>query len=695
MSDSQSTTMLSRNEMIKNVLLRFNNTSGSCLDSLVEEEHVKSDWIQTPSPPLDSQQPSVEVSENPQEESNSSEQYVQDDNKQSPRIQLPSLEIPTPPPSPSIFNSPSPIRRKNCLYNNHPRLYRQTNIFHPDYNEASSTVPTKTNNVNLESHPTESHPTESHPEYKFKLFKDPNFVFGTLSVELNDIEDSLLGRQKINLDISCDNSGSMSDYCTDGRTKMHHVSHTIKNIITSVTKQKHSITMSVHSFDDKLDMIFENETPTMDNVHELHKKVQNIEPRGMTDVYKSVETQKTRSLQCLEKDKEITQFNITLTDGYTNTGVSTKSAVIAKQIPSGCTNVFIGVGSDHSSESLQLFADTQPNGYYFYVAEIEKIGFVLGEIFHMMLYTALLNVTIEIVNGEIYDYKKNTWNNTLTVSSLVYEAKKTYHVRSLEPSTVCVKIYAQSTLYNESEPTLVESQQYHTDTYNEEDVELLTYILRQRTQDILFRAKQISSSTSNERFIENMLCNANTVEDSKKIVAIKHEMQGFLKFMKEVSKKYKMEGSEILNTLIEDISIVIQTFDSGKSELYINARIGSQGRQTSNTVTYIDPMDLQCPLYGVNTGLKDCLNPNDDVYSFLKPPVLRREYTTSRQLQVMRDISGDDRDLDTLNVLLFPKLELPPSQPLPSQPLPSQPLPLPPPTTTQDSPVVSSKNELI
>jgi len=679
MSDSQSTTMLSRNEMIKNVLLRFNNTSGSCLDSLVEEEPVKSDWIQIPEPLLDPQQPSVEVSENPQEESNSSEQYVQDDNKQSPRIQLPSLEIPTPPPSPSIFNSPSPIRRKNCLYNNHPRLYRQTNIFHPDYTEASSTVPTKTNNVNLESHPTESHPTESHPEYKFKLFKDPNFVFGTLSVELNDIEDSLLGRQKINLDISCDNSGSMSDYCTDGRTKMHHVSHTIKNIVTSVTKQKHSITMSVHSFDDKLDMIFENETPTLDNMHELHKKVEHIEPRGMTDVYKSVETQKTRSLQCLEKDKKITQFNITLTDGYTNTGVSTKSAVIAKQIPSGCTNVFIGVGSEHSSESLQLFADTQPNGYYFYVAEIEKIGFVLGEIFHMMLYTALLNVTIEIVNGEIYDYKKNTWNNTITVSSLVYEAKKTYHVRSLEPSTVCVKIYAQSTLYNESEPTLVESQQYHTDTYNEEDVELLTYMLRQRTQDILFRAKQISSSNSNERFIENMMCNANTVEDSKKIVAIKHEMQGFLKFMKEVSKKYKMEGSEILNTLIEDISIVIQTFDSGKSELYINARIGSQGRQTSNTVTYIDPVDLQCPLYGGNTCLKNGLDSNgDDVDSFLKPPVLRREYTTSKQLQVMRDISGDDRDLDTLNVLLFPKLELP----------------LPP--TTQDAPAMSPpKNELV
>lgn len=653
MSDFQSTTMLSRNEIIKNVLLRFNNTSGSCLDSLDE-----SIWIPTTPPIMAS--PSHENTYMDVLKTTANNMFSIHNN-----IHLPSLEIPITPPSPSIFNSPSPIRKKQHNYNKQPKLCRQTNMFHHDYDEPQP----KINNLNTNC-----------LDYKFKLFENPKFIFGTLSIKLNDIEDSLLGRQKINLDISCDNSGSMSDYCTDGRTKMHHVSHTIKNIITSITKQKHLITMSVHSFDDKLDMIFENETPTLNNIHELHKKVEHIEPRGLTDVYKSVETQKTRSLQCLEKDKEITQFNITLTDGYTNTGVSTKSDIIAKQIPSGCTNVFIGVGSEHSSESLQLFADIQPNGYYFYVAEIEKIGFVLGEIFHMMLYTALLNVTIEIVNGEIYDYKKNTWSNTITVSSLVYEAKKTYHVRSLEPSIVCVKIYAQCTLYNESEPTFVESQHYHTDTYNEEDVELLTYMLRQRTQDILFKAKQISSG-SNEQFIENMICNKIITDISNKIVEIKHEMHGFLKFINDVSKKYKMEGNEILNTLIEDISIVIQTFDSRKSELYINARIGSQGRQTSNTVTYIDPMDLQYPLYEANTDLNDDNNnplDSNNVDSFLKPPVLRREYTTSKQLQIMRDISGDARDLDTLNVILFPKLELP------SQPPPS-------PATTQDSPVMSPK----
>lgn len=149
-------------------------------------------------------------------------------------------------------------------------------------------------------------------------------------------------------------------------------------------------------------------------------------------------------------------------------------------------------------------ADAQPNGCYFYVAEIEKAGLVFGEVIHQMLYTALTNITIEITNAEIYDYKTNTWNTKLHIDSIVSEATKTYHIRSANPDIVTAKISGQSAIHNETVPSVLEENiiplpplQHEDGTPlapdNKNNCDLRVYMLRQRTQELMFKAHQHST----------------------------------------------------------------------------------------------------------------------------------------------------------------------------------------------------------
>ena len=190
-------------------------------------------------------------------------------------------------------------------------------------------------------------------------------------------------------------------------------------------------------------------------------------------------------------------------DGQTNAGTSTEYNEIAKQVAPHCTNIFIGFGGDHNAIGLQQLADSQPNGSYFYVAEIEKAGLVFGEVLHALYYTALTDITIEMFDSEIYDYKTNTWTNRLFVPSIVSEAMKTYHIRSATPEQACATIVACSVVHNESEPTLIDDDVVPLPALRQVDgtalqIDLTVYMLRQRTQELMYSAHQHSLKLVND-----------------------------------------------------------------------------------------------------------------------------------------------------------------------------------------------------
>ena len=540
----------------------------------------------------------------------------------------------------------------------------------------------------LETISTPESPQKPDPfAYDFTLFQgEPDMKFGVFKLKIADTP--MLAEHQV-LDTSNDISGSMDDSCKDGKTKMQHAIHTLKNIVTAIVRSEGaSVTMATYGFDNKIDEIFPDTQITQQNESELRAKMDQLHPRNGTDLYQSLESQADRATKRRAENPIVRQTNITMTDGQANEGKSTKYSDMVKKVAQNCTNVFIGFGGDHNAIGLQQLADAQPNGSYFYVAEIEKAGLVFGEVIHQMLYTALTNITIEVENGEIYDYKTNTWSNTLKIPSIVSEAKKTYHLRSKDPLKTCVNVNAQSLIHEDQDASLLDLDDKILYNHPEESIDLTTHMFRQRTQELMFKAHQhnlVGQNTFEKKWTSKEYDAHN--ETGK---TVRKDLVNFCKFMQQYAKENDLEEDELLNTLIADLTVVAKTFGGPRGILYTATKCNSQGRQTSNNTNYIDPNDLYSqrqngaprmmrrqnamgafdPEFDINAGDND----DFDLGNLPTTPHLNRgltrNYTTPRQLTMMRTLTGDQSsaDLDELEdhaTTLSPTQALAPFPPIP------------------------------
>jgi hypothetical protein len=403
-----------------------------------------------------------------------------------------------------------------------------------------------------------------------------------------------------------------------------------------------------------------------------------LEPRNGTDIYKPLELQAKRATARHAVNPSIRQTNITMTDCQANEGVTSYSKM-AEQVAPNCTNIFIGFGGDHNAVGLQQLADAQPNGSYFYVAEIEKAGLVFGEVIHQMLYTALTNVTISTENAEIYDYKTNMWSTSIYIPSIVSEATKTYHLRSTTPNSVLIHISAQSSIHGDQESTPMDLILRNV---SEEQVDLSLYMLRQRTQELMFKAHQHSLKLINDPKVSYAPETRDAYYESQK--SIRKELTDYLKFMKQFAKEQNLEEDELLTTLIDDIVIILQTFGGPKASMYSGVRSGSQGRQASNNVGYVAPEDMvgRAPRAPRHFGLRrqnawcqtqelEIQEDDEDTFdeTLLSPPILARAltrtHTTPRQMTLMRECSQgiavselDEDDPMAVPSIPFPQIDV-------------------------------------
>jgi len=486
-------------------------------------------------------------------------------------------------------------------------------------------------------------------ECNFTLFpENPDYKFGIFKLTIADTP--MLTQTQV-LDSNSDISGSMDDICKDGKSKMQHAKHTLKNIVTALAKNEGaSVAMATYGFDDKVEEIFQDTKITPENAANLRNKLDQLEPRNGTDIYQPLELQAKRAAARQAVNPSIRQTNITMTDGQANQG-KTSYSEMATQVAPNCTNIFIGFGGDHNSVGLQQLADAQPNGSYFYVAEIEKAGLVFGEVIHQMLYTALTNITISTENAEIYDYKTNAWSTSIQVPSIVSEATKTYHLRSTTPKTAHVRVSAQSAVHGDQEPTPLDLDDAILHNPPDKIIDLSIYMLRQRTQELTFKAHQHSLKLVNDPKLSYAPDTRDAYYETQK--SIRKELTDYLKFMKQFAKEQNLEEDELLATLTDDIVIILQTFGGHKAVMYSSVRTGSQGRQASNNVGYVAPEDMVGGAPRAqrrNNGLRRqnanawCQEDEDaSDETLLSPPTLSRAltraHTTPRQMTLMRECS--------------------------------------------------------
>lgn len=455
----------------------------------------------------------------------------------------------------------------------------------------------------------------------------PENQFATLTVEIEDVP-AITDEQHIVF--SVDISGSMSDVCDDGRTKMQHIAHTTRNIIDLFSDEKTSnITVEIHGFDDKLETIVAPTKCTDESRQIIQTAITaKLKPRNSTNIEIALKNAK-QSLQSVSCRKT----HILMTDGQVTAGENNVER-LKECVDETCPNVFVGFGMDHDAYLLQRLAT---NGSYYYIDHVETAGLAYGEITHGIMYQALENTTITVTNGEIYDYRTNTWSNHLQIPSLVGEAKKTYHLRSATPTLLKATISATDV---STKSPIQEDVDVLPELLGAEPNDFTKYLYRQRTLELIYEANELQK-TENKNARDR-----STPYSRTSFTDILEKLGNFLKNMTEYMESKSLTDDDFMKTLCDDISV---TTDSLKS---CGANIGiaySAGRARSN-------------------GAQGCYQPtfkrmNAGVFhDFGQPPTLNRSNTTSRQMTVMQTLSqrNDDTQEDVPPPPPFPFPEMTP-----------------------------------
>jgi len=485
--------------------------------------------------------------------------------------------------------------------------------------------------------------------------------FGILRVKLADTP---MTKQPQLLYFKNDMSGSMQDVCSDGRSKMQHSNHTTSNILRLAAETDAEIWVQVDGFDDKVERIIPAQRVTKDNLQQLVALVNATMPRNGTDLELALNDSKKQISEFKEQHPEFVVTQIFTTDGQANTG-SQINSTLAECVDPNYSNIFIGLGLDHSADTLNALSSRKHAAYYF-IDKIENGGLVFGEVIHSILYKALVDITLTVENAEIYDYRTNQWSSTLEVDSLNGEAEKTYHLRrahDVSPFDVEVNISGTAATLPFATtvfcmPPLIDEQGIDV----EPRLDLSKYIFRQRTQELLYEAK----------------CKA-TQGEHDKIHSLKTKMRDFLAQMKAYKEKHpELASDSTFQTLNDDLVIVIRTLGTHYQAMYTSARANSNGRECSYNVSQVPGAPrrnhgglrrsnayngLQGQGQDQDQDLDFVESEVDDELQMLSQGPLSRSHTTPRQATLMRSCSSGtqaqqmfDDDETQIPVVVFPAI---------------------------------------
>lgn len=482
-------------------------------------------------------------------------------------------------------------------------------------------------------------------------FEEPGWKFGIFNLKIRS--EIPITKNHLHIFFTIDASGSMSDTCADGRTKMQHILYTLENMLR-IFYEKPDCNISVHvqAFDTTIYKCIEgNSNIKMENLEDLLEKIKHIRPGDSTNIELALNSASETINHYKTNNPAHKIVHIFLTDGEITSG-SRDYDELKALVPNNCTNIFIGYGMDHDSKLLSILGSGMSNEYRF-VDALEKAGLVYGEVIHGILYKAIEDVTITTYNCEIYDYLTNTWVNEISIGNLLSEQKKTYHLRSKEPESCCVTVLGR---------TIVKTRQFQVlDSSIEEQIvchptsllinsDLTTHMFRQRTQELLYESRKMSEKLKEPEFsFTPMKKSEEENKQNLEIKAMKTKLKEFHKLMMEYMKEHELETDPIMKMLCDDIYIANKTIGTRLGNMFTCARQTSQGRQQIYTCSAVKDDDLEndlesSALWHATTRLikksnKRMDNEEIDDYEIQTQNNLS-PYISDTVMTVMREVSG-------------------------------------------------------
>jgi hypothetical protein len=489
----------------------------------------------------------------------------------------------------------------------------------------------------------------------------PDAKFGILNLIANTIT---LSQEEFEFVFEVDCSGSMGDKCQDGRPKMQHINHTLKNIVTYLKENNIKAFITVRAFDNNIHNIIDHTDITDENYSLIIAKIEKIIPRNSTNIELAIQDINCNVEYIKEKfpGRNISAF--LLTDGAVTAGSSDYS-ILAGLVNRSITNVFMGFGNDHDEALLGAISNGENSAYYF-IDKLENAGFIYGEALNGILYKLLRNVEITVQNGLIYNFKNNTWGENLYVGNIVSEVNKFYHIASSANPTECTVLLTGT--------TISDSTDYQISILGEEsDADITNFIYRQRTLQFLYTASNLIKNHNipkkNNRFCSRAI---NYIEEEEKQDEaeeaenlLKENLIKFIEEMKKYMDDNNLNDDKFMKNLCDDIYISHESIGTKFANMFINARQTSQGNQRLTTISSIPDEDNDCPsaprrlqhqisdsndlpylTSGATQIMRACSRNVDDDATTCVSPLLTRQFNTLEEMIA----SLDDEDSQVQNM---------------------------------------------
>ena len=339
-----------------------------------------------------------------------------------------------------------------------------------------------------------------------------------------------------------------------------------------------NIQLRVHAFNEQVDVVIDNMIVNKENEEKILSIIQSLEADNCTNIEKALHYANDTITTILEKDPNLQVSHIFMTDGDPTTG-ECNANILATMVNNSFPNVFIGFGSTHNVVLLKKLSDFE-NCDYLFVDNMEKSSLVYGETLHRYIYPALKNVEIVLDNGLIYDWKTNNWVERLVEPIIVGEIEKIYHIKTSQPTSVCAELYgivcSTAEIGDPTDYNMLSGELEHLESVyvmpalinvatNKVNDDLTKYMFRQKTLELLFKAKSIV--------------------DKQEVNVFKQELKVFFKKMRMYMKANDLYQDKFLINLCDDISIMYHSIGTQLGMMYTTARQTSQGRQYTYTST--------------------------------------------------------------------------------------------------------------
>jgi hypothetical protein len=432
---------------------------------------------------------------------------------------------------------------------------------------------------------TASYPVQIFPDADLNAELD--YKFGIVDMRMaNSIP---ITTQHLHIFCTIDSSASMSDIGSDGMTKISHIHHTLENMLRHF-HGNHECDVSIYlqTFDTVIKPIITDVANIRDaDIEELTKRIHNITPDGSTNIELALYTASCNIASYKVANPKHEIVHLFLTDGDITKGAIDHN-VLFGWVPKCCTNIFIGYGIHHNAQLLSRLSNNKGDEYKF-IDALENAPLVYGEIIHSMLYKAIENATVTATNGELYDYKTNSWTSELSVGNLLGEQVKTYHIRTKNPEDCNVSVTGINIIRFRQKCKQYERPVGCSDEYlilyTTDDLitipitctttvdNLDVYILRQKTQELLYKARH--TYTNNNSLVDVKQTDELLVEETKRELSEFHKQ--LLTYMKETH----LDNEPILKMCCDDIYIAYMTMGTVVGEMFTCARQTSNGQQQS------------------------------------------------------------------------------------------------------------------